>query len=115
MVKEIRMKHVKSQLRNSFAKLRQFPGATLKHLSYFIVPSLFEETPDMIILHGGCNDVTNKNSTPEKIANEIANMAILCRDYGVKDVFISAMICRRGKFLNGKVKRVNFLLKQICE
>ena len=45
MVKEIRMKHVKSQLRNSFAKLRQFPGATLKHLSYFIVPSLFEETP----------------------------------------------------------------------
>ena len=60
-------------------------------------------------------DVNNKNSTPEKIANEIADMAILCRDYGVNDVFISAMICRRGKYLNGKVKRVNFLLKQICE
>ena len=30
-------------------------------------------------------------------------------------VFISATICRRGKFINGKVKRVNFLLKQICE
>ena len=43
-------------------------------------------------------DVNNKNSTPEKIANEIADMAILCRDYGVNDVFISAMICRRGKF-----------------
>ena len=42
-------------------------------------------------------------------------MAILCRDYGVNDVFISAMICRRSKLLNGKVKRVNFLLKQICE
>ena len=42
-------------------------------------------------------------------------MAILCRDYGVNAVFISAMICRRGKFLNGKVKRVNFLLKQIYE
>ena len=66
-------------------------------------------------MHGGCNDVNNKNSTPEKIANEIADMAILCRDYGVNDVFISAMICRRGKFLNGKVKRVNFLLKHICE
>ena len=25
------------------------------------------------------------------------------------------MICRRGRFLNGKVKRANFLLKQICE
>ena len=41
-------------------------------------------------------------------------MAILCRDYGVNDVFISAMICRRGKSLNRKVKRVNFFLKQIC-
>ena len=66
-------------------------------------------------MHGGCNDVNNKNSTPEKIANEIADMAILCRDYGVNDVFISAMICRRGKFLNRKVKSLNFLLKQIWE
>ena len=25
------------------------------------------------------------------------------------------MICKRGKFLNGKVKRIDFLLKLICE
>ena len=66
-------------------------------------------------MHGGCNDVNNKNSTPEKIANEIADNAILCRDYGVNYIFISAMIYRRGKFLDGKVKRVNFLLELICE
>ena len=42
-------------------------------------------------------------------------MAILCRGYGVNDIFISAMICRRGKFLNEKVKRINFLLELICE
>ena len=98
-----------------FAKLRSFPGATLKHLRYYIVPSLIYESPDRLILHRGCNDANNEKSTPEKIANEIADMAILCRDYGVNDVFISAMICRKGKFLNGKVKRLNFLLKQICE
>ena len=92
-----------------------FPRATLKHLRYYNVPSLLNETADKIILHGGCNDVNNKDSTPEKTANEIADMAILCRDYGINDVFISVMICRRGKFLDGKVKRVNFLLKQICE
>ena len=61
------MKEVNSQLRNSFAKLRSFPGATLKHLKYYIVPSLIDEIPDRIILHGRCNDVNNKNSTPEKI------------------------------------------------
>ena len=45
----------------------------------------------------------------------MADMAILSRDHGVNDVFISAVVCRRGKFLNGKVKRENLLLKQICE
>ena len=42
-------------------------------------------------------------------------MAILCRDYGVDGIFISVMICKRGKFLNEKVRRTNFLLKLICE
>ena len=115
MATGIRMKEVNTQLLNSFAKLRSFPGATLKHLKYYIVPSLIDKTPDRIILHGGCNDVNYRNLTPEKIANEIADMAILCRDYGVNDTFISAMICRRGKFLNGKVKRITFVLKLNCE
>ena len=106
---------VNSKLRNSFAKLRFFLGAISKHLKHYIILSLIDETPDRIILHGGYNDVNNKKSTPEKISNEIADMAILCRDYGVNDIFISAMICRRGKFLNGKVKRVSFLLRHICE
>ena len=77
MVKGFMMKDVNSQLQNLFAKLRSFPGATLKHLRYYIVPSLINETPNRIILHGGCNHVNNKNSTPEKIANEIEDMAIL--------------------------------------
>ena len=115
IVKGIRLKEVNSQLRNSFAKLKSFPGATLKHLKYHVVSSPIDETPDRIILHGGCNDVNNKNSTTEKIANELADMAMLCHDDGVNDIFISAMICRIGKFLNEKVKRISLLLKLICE
>ena len=108
MVKDIRMKEVNTQLRNSFAKLRSFPGATLEHLKYYIHPSQIDETLDRIILHGGRNDVNNKNSTPEKTANKTADMAILCRDSGVNGIFIREMICRRGKFLKWKVKRVIF-------
>ena len=115
MVKGIKMKEVNSQLRNSFAKLRSFHGATSKHLKYYIVPSLIDEIHGKIILHRGCNDVTIKNSIPEKIANGIVDMAILCCDYGVNDIFISAMICRKEKFLNGEVKQLSFLLKKICE
>ena len=100
--------------KESYSKVHCHSGAR-QMLKYYIVPSLIDETSDRITLHGGCNDANNKNSTPERIANQLADMAILCRDYSVSDIFISAMICRRFKILNGKVKRVYFLLKHICE
>ena len=34
-----------------------------------------------VFFHGRCNDVNNKNLTPEKIANEIGHLTILCRRY----------------------------------
>ena len=114
MVKGIKVNKVNKQLRNSFAKRRSFPGATLKHLKYCVVPSLVDETPD-ITMYGKCNDINNKNLTPEKIANKIGDIAILYPGYGLNDVLMSAMICRRSKFLNKKVKSMNFLLKIICE
>ena len=78
VVKGIRMKEVNKQLHNFFAKLSSFPGATLKHLKCCVVPSLI----DKLIA---------------KIANEIGDMVVLYHGYGVNDIFISAMICRRSK------------------
>ena len=40
---------------------------------------------------------------------------MLCCGYCVNDIFIFVMICRRSKFLDVKVKRINLLLKLICE
>ena len=48
---------------------------------YYIVSSLTDETPERIILHGGFNDVNNKNSSPEKIGNKIADMVLMMSLY----------------------------------
>ena len=103
MVKDVKMKEVNKQSHNLFEKLRSFPGATWKYLKYYVVSSLVDETPGRLISHGGCNDVIKKNSAPKKIANETVDMSILCRGYGVNGIFISAMICRRSRFLIEKV------------
>lgn len=71
--------------------------------------------PNRILIHGGCNDIYNKTSTPENIAKDLLEIAKTCRGYGVNDVFISSIICRRNKFLNEKFQHVNFLLKLIYE
>ena len=95
IIKGIGMKEVNSQLHNSFAKRISFPGVTLKHLKYYLVPFLIDNPPPpklFCIFHGGCNDVNNKNSTSEKIANKTRDTVMLCCGYDNDDTFISAII-----------------------
>ena len=40
MVKGLRMREFNQQLHNSFAKLRPFPGASIKQLEYYAVLTL---------------------------------------------------------------------------
>ena len=58
------MYKVNRYLINSLVKLKCFPGANIKQLIYYTVPSLIDETPNGILIHGGCNDISNKTSTP---------------------------------------------------
>ena len=52
MIKGIRMKEFHSYVKNGCSKLRPFPGATVKRLQHYSIPSLMDETPNQIILHG---------------------------------------------------------------
>ena len=115
MVKGIRMKEFNSYVKNGFVRLTPFPGATTKQLCHYAIPSLVDESPDRVIIHAGCNDVANRNKTPQEIAEEITNLAELCRSYGVNEIFVSSLICRTNKYLNEKVMRINFLLNCICK
>ena len=72
MVEGLRMKELNKYLTNSFSKRRSFSGAKIRQLfSYYSVRSLVDETPNIILSHRGCNNIPNKTSTPEKIANDI--------------------------------------------
>ena len=42
----------------------------IKQLSCYAVLSLIDETPDRILIHGGCNDISSKNYSPENIEND---------------------------------------------
>ena len=72
-----------------------------------------DETPNRVILHGGCNDVSNRNISLEEIASDIKDLAEMCRRYGENEIFVSYLICRKNSYLNEKVPRINFLLNLI--
>ena len=94
MSKSIRMKEFTSYPKKGYTKLRPFPGATVKQLQDYAIPSLVAEAPNRVILHGECNDVSNRNASPEQIANDTKDLAEVCRGYGVNEIFVSSLICR---------------------
>ena len=114
MIKGIRQREFNSYLKKCSARFRPFPGATLKQMSLYVVPTLHDDTPDVAVIHAGCNDVRNHKLTCNDIATGIINIAEICRSYSVNDVLVSSLICRSSSNLNIRIKAINAILKRLC-
>ena len=87
------MKEFNVYVRNGYAYRKAFPGATPKELAHYCIPTLLEDKPDIMIINAGTNS-SNKNDL-FKIADDISNIANICRSYGVNDVYVSSITYRR--------------------
>ena len=114
MLKGIQRNDFNSNLNKCSARFRPFIGATLKQMETYVKPTLTDDTPDVLILHIGCNDVGNRNLTDNDIAEWIVKIGKYCKESGVNYVFISSLVCRAQFTLDKKVKSINNILKNIC-
>ena len=75
-------------------KLKAFPGATVNQLHHYVLPTLQDTSPETVIIHVGINNIlhTGKMVEPDVIAKEIANIGLTCKDYKVKNIFISNIL-----------------------
>ena len=81
----------------------------------YVKPILNDDTPDVLILYIGCNDIGNKQLLENEIAEWIVKIGRPCKESNVNDIFISSLICREQKKLNDKVIAVNDILKGVCK
>ena len=89
---------------------RSFPGATASQLKYFVMPSLFEDSPDVAIIHVGINNILKKyNQSEMEIFNEIMEVVGECNRGGVSDIYVSSIICNISH--QEKINAVNKLLQ----
>ena len=73
----LKLKKLNNKLRGASARIRDFSGATIKHLEHHVLASLADNTPDITVIHGGCN--------------AILEIGKLCHCHVVKDIFISSL------------------------
>ena len=113
-VRRIRRLDFNKELRSSKAFFRSFSGANSKQLNHYIIPTLVDDKPDVVLLHVGTNDILS-NANDTELANNIINIGLNCKNHGVSKVFISSILVMKNPKLNPVIRRVNDKLRELCE
>ena len=94
-----------------------FRGATSKRLNHYILPTLHEDHPDVVLLHIGFNDINNQTKdriATEKLMGDIINIGKSCIDLDVKEVVISSILPKKNFALTRLIRQVNDTLREQC-
>ena len=109
------VKYASSRLKKCNTRFRPFIGATVNQMETYIKPSTQDDTPDVAILHIGCNDISSKNMSANDIAESIINIGRYFKEHNVNNVTISSLIRRSQKYFQHKMKAVNTMLMNKCK
>ena len=115
MVKGIRRNEFNSCLRKWNTRFIPFIGATIKQMETYVRLIIQDDTPDEVILHIGCNDISNKSMSVNNIAEGIINIGRYYMEHNVNNVTISSLICRSQTQYQHKVNPVNTMLMNRCK
>ena len=89
-----------------------------KELKHNIQLPIQIDTPDIVVTHGGCKDVSPRQNqeklTEEEIAKEIYRIGSYCQDKGANEIIISGLICRKGQYHNSRVSKVKDYFQKCC-
>ena len=115
MMQRVRKREFYQHLRNTWCNIKTFPGANARYLHHHVLPFIIEECPHTLVIHGGTNDLRNRDKTPEQIADDLISIGRTAQSLGVKNVMYSSLIIRKdGVTLDRKRNNVNQALKDKC-
>ena len=79
------------------------------------MPIIQDDTPDAVILHIECNDISNKSMSANCIAEGIINIGRYYQEHNDNNFTISSLICRSQKHYQHKVNAVDTMLISRCK
>ena len=116
-LKQINKRQFRKGLGKKFSYFKCFSGAKTKQLNYYIVPTLVGETLQSVAIHIGSNDIAKMNyktMNVQDLAQEITDIGLKCKSYGVSRIAISPILTTSSAQLNQVIGKVNDLLKSMC-
>ena len=101
------------------AIFKKFHGATAPEIKDYAATTIRNDSPKGILIVAGANDVSFKSrnkQTPnvQAIARDIIEIGLDSRKRGVKNIFISGLIVRKGLHVDRVRRKVNSCLYEMC-
>ena len=112
----IRVREFNKFISDGYARFKCFPGASVSHLNYYSNPTLEDDSPDLVVIHAGINNLLSAdldNASDVEIAEELIKVGQKCVDHGVQKVFISSIIKSRKVDFN-RINNINNILEEQC-
>ena len=76
-----------------------------------MIPTVVDETPNCLIIHGAWDNIGNKAARELIITNNILDLAKKCRHYDVNEGLIFSIICKRTFSWKKRLKQQTFFTK----
>ena len=98
--------------------IKCFTGANTTQLDHYVIPVLFDEKHQTVVILIGSNDITKfnyHNVDVNDLGNRILQIELKCRYYGVESIATLSVFVRNDNNLNKLILEVNISLKHLCQ
>jgi hypothetical protein len=115
MLQRIRKREFYTHLPNAWGQIKSFPGANANHLHHHVLPSLIENCPNTLVIHGGTNNLRDSDNPTINIVKELIGIGETARNFGVDNIIFSGLTIRKdGLQIDRKRRELNRILKSKC-
>ena len=118
ITKGIEVKRFNKGFEHGSARFQRWHGGEVEHIKTYVVSHLKKEKPDTVVLQMGGNDLHRGDrrnpATITAIANDIIEIALICRSHGVRHIFIGGVTVRRQQWTWDVCESLNESLEGQC-
>ena len=119
ITKGIKVREVNDKIDDDgLVSIRRFHGAKAAHVKEYLWVHLRDVRPKTAVIQTGGNDLPTPRFNPVPVATiaaDVIESGLICRGYGVKNVFISGVPIRRKYYLQNRCAELNTILRELCK
>ena len=116
IAKGIRIYEFNRFIKNSKAKMFNFPGASSHQRLHDLDVHLEDRQINAVFIHFGINDILrdSSQSSIDGIMQNIKNMHSKCKKFGVKNIFISGLVYTARTNI-GILEKIHVMIQNFCQ